>query len=172
MRIFALIAAAIAIFGSVSQMQAQQKFVPAGTLLRCTLDEPHLSPATVDDGDPILCRLSGSQRVERVTFPRGAYLSGHVDAGKKLGSFSTHGSMTLVFDRIGWPDGMVSATSKVIAVKNYTIDHNGRIVGGWRSSPVLTARAGISLASRGDSRSYARFSKVARSQWPRFAPAS
>src|SRR5581483_12378402 len=98
--------------GLAPRMRAQQNFVPAGTLLRCTLDEPHLSPTNVDVGDPILCRLSGSQRVGWVTFPRGAYLSGHVDSGKKLGNFGTHGSMTLVFDRIGWPTGMISANSK------------------------------------------------------------
>lgn len=102
----------------VPRVSAQQNLVPAGTLLRCTLDEPHLSPASTDVGDPILCRLSAAQRFGWVSFPRGAYLAGHVDAQKKLGNFGTHGSLTLVFDRIGWPNGTVPARSKVIAVKD------------------------------------------------------
>lgn len=145
MRTCVLLAAIMAIMGFAPQTRAQRNFVPAGTLLRCTLDEPHLSPATADVGDPILCRLSGSQRIGSVVLPRGAYLSGHVDAGKKLGNFSTHGSMTLVFDRIGWPNGMVSANCKVIAVRNYTIDHNGRIVGGWLSDAVLKGETPVTV---------------------------
>jgi hypothetical protein len=127
----------LAILGWAPRASAQQNFVPAGTLLRCTLDEPHLSPASADVGDPVLCRLSGVQRIGWVAFPRGSYLSGHIEAQKKLGNFGTHGYMKLVFDRIGWSSGTIGAASKVIAVKNYAIDHDGRIVGGWLSDPVL-----------------------------------
>ena len=104
-RVGMAVAAALLCFAP--RMQAQQNFVPAGTLLRCTLDEPHLSPVNADVGDPILCRLSGT-RIGWVSFPRGAYLSGHVETQKKLGNFGTHGWMTLVFDRIGWPSGWFS----------------------------------------------------------------
>jgi hypothetical protein len=129
---------------------AQQNVVPAGTLLRCTLDEPHLSPDSADVGDPILCRLSAAQRIGWVSFPRGAYLAGHVDAQEKLGNFGTHGSMTLVFDRIGWSKGNVPARSKVIAVKNYTIDHDGKIVGGWLSDPVLKGETSVTVRLMND----------------------
>lgn len=130
------VAGILAFLGVAPRSFAQQNFVPAGTLLRCTLDEPRLSPRSADVGDPILCQVA-TQRIGWVAFPRGTYLGGHIEAQKKLGNFSTHGSMRLVFDRIGWPNGMVVANSKVIAVRNHTITHDGTIMGGWLGDPVL-----------------------------------
>ena len=80
-----------------------------------------------------------------VAFPRGSYLSGHIEAQKKLGNFGTHGYMKLVFDRIGWSSGTIGAASKVIAVKNYTVDHDGRIVGGWLSDSVLKGETLVTI---------------------------
>jgi hypothetical protein len=136
---------ALGLFVWAPQLSAQQDFVPAGTLLRCTLDEPHLSPRNADVGDPVLCKLSGVQRIGSVAFPRGSYLVGHIEAQKKLGNFGAHGRMKLVFDRIAWPNGAVDANSKVIAVKNYVVDHDGTIVGGWLNDPVLRGETPVTV---------------------------
>ena len=37
---------------------ADDILLPAGTLLRCTLDEPNFSSKTAEEGDPILCRAN------------------------------------------------------------------------------------------------------------------
>jgi len=41
--------------GLQANTKAQDILVPAGTLLRCTLDEPNFSSATADIGDPVIC---------------------------------------------------------------------------------------------------------------------
>ena len=33
----------------------------------------------------------------------------------------------------------------MIAVRNYAIDHNGRIMGGWLSNPVLRGETGVTV---------------------------
>ena len=38
--------------------RADDILLPAGTLLRCTLDEPNFSSKTAEEGDPILCRAN------------------------------------------------------------------------------------------------------------------
>lgn len=139
-----LLLMALAVLGLAPRGYAQG-FVPAGTLLRCTLDEPHLSPESADVGDPVLCKLSGSQRIGQVTLPRGTYLSGHIEEQKKLGNFGTHGYMKIVFDRIGWSNGEVVAASKVVAVRNYAVDHDGKIIGGWLEDPVLKGETPVTV---------------------------
>jgi hypothetical protein len=130
--------------GCWSVLRAQENTIPAGTLLRCVLDEPHLSPATVETGDPIICRLSNS-RIGRVTFPPGSYLGGHVESEKPLGNFSTRGYIKLVFDRLGAADRTLPVPSKVIAIQNYSVNRQGQIVGGWLSDPVLKPETTVTL---------------------------
>jgi len=144
-RIGVCVSVLLAILGLASGVSAQQNIVPAGTLLRCTLDEPSLSPERADVGDPVLCKLSGAQRFGQVAFPRGSYLAGQIEEQKKLGNFSTHGYMKLIFDRIGWSGGTIAANSRVIAVKNYRIDHDGKIVGGWLADPVLKGETAVTV---------------------------
>ena len=42
-----------------AQDQSKQVILPAGTLLRCTLNEPNLSSKTAEVGDPVVCPLGG-----------------------------------------------------------------------------------------------------------------
>ena len=109
--------------------KAQDILVPAGTLLKCTLDEPNFSSATADVGDPVICHLSSLREFGQNVFPRGSYLGGHLEADKEPGHFVGKGYLKLEFDRIGFPSSDVPVPSKVIAAKGYKVDRRGDIVG-------------------------------------------
>lgn len=114
---------------ATSSACAQDILVPAGTLLRCTMNEPNFSSATVQVGDPVLCHLSSVQEFGRNAFPRGAYMSGHLEAAKEPGHFWGKGYLNIVFDRIGTPNSDVTVNTKVVAAKGYKVDKEGDIKG-------------------------------------------
>jgi hypothetical protein len=115
--------------GFQANTKAQDILVPAGTLLRCTLDEPNFSSATADIGDPVVCHLNGLREFGQNVFPRGSYLGGHLEADKEPGHFVGKGYLKLEFDRIGFPTSDIPVPSKVIAAKGYKVDRHGDIVG-------------------------------------------
>lgn len=106
-----------------------QSVVPAGTLLQCTLNEPNLSSATTNLGDPVVCYLKTVQQFGHVVLPRGSYLEGHVAAEKNPGHFWGKGYLRLEFDRIGLPTTDIPVPSKVIAANGFKGDRQGDIVG-------------------------------------------
>ena len=108
---------------------ARDVVLPAGTLLKCTLDEPKLSSATVDVGDPVLCHLHGQTEFGQQAFPRGSYLVGHLESAKDPGHFWGKGYLKLQFDRIGLPTGDLPLEAKVIATRGYKVDKQGKIDG-------------------------------------------
>jgi len=115
--------------GVQQNASAQDVQVPAGTLLRCTLNEPDLSSKTAQVGDPILCHVSMVQEFGRDAFPRGAYMAGHLEADKDPGHFWGKGYLKLVFDRIGLPNADVPIDAKVIAARGFHVDREGHILG-------------------------------------------
>jgi hypothetical protein len=115
--------------GGQASTKAQDILVPAGTLLKCTLDEPNFSSATADVGDPVVCHLSSLREFGQNVFPRGSYLGGHLEADKEPGHFVGKGYLKLEFDRIGFANTDVPVPSKVIAAKGYKVDRHGDIVG-------------------------------------------
>src|ERR1700691_3260659 len=108
---------------------AREMVLPAGTLLKCTMDEPNLSSATVAIGDPVLCRLHAVTEFGQQTFPRGSYLVGHLEAAQDPGHFWGKGYMKIQFDRIGLPQGDMPLDAKVIATRGYKVDKYGDIDG-------------------------------------------
>ncbi len=128
-RISAYLAFSVLFLGVQASTKAQDILVPAGTLLRCTLDEPNFSSATADIGDPVICHLSALRQFGRTVFPRGSYLGGHLEADKEPGHFVGKGYLKIEFDRIGFPDSDVPVPSKIIAAKGYRVDKKGDIVG-------------------------------------------
>jgi hypothetical protein len=110
-------------------VRAQDVLVPAGTLFRCTMSEPNFSSATAEVGDPVLCHLASLQQFGRNVFPRGAYMSGHLEADKEPGHFWGKGYMKIVFDRIGTPNADVSVNTKVVGARNYPVNKQGAIKG-------------------------------------------
>ena len=95
-------------------------FLPAGTLLSCTMDEPNFSSKTAEVGDPVLCYLGMTTVYGRTMFPRGASVGGHLEDDKNPGHFFGKGSLTLEFDRLILPgEGILPFAGKVIAVPHY-----------------------------------------------------
>src|SRR5882724_9168679 len=130
MRRFLLyLAVSVLFLGVQASTKAQDILVPAGTLLRCTLDEPNFSSATADIGDPVICHLSALRQFGKAVFPRGSYLGGHLEADKEPGHFVGKGYLKIEFDRIGFPDSDIPVPSKIIAAKGYRVDKKGDIVG-------------------------------------------
>src|SRR5271170_5910813 len=108
---------------------ARETVLPAGTLLKCTMNEPNFSSATAAVGDPVLCHLHSVTEFGQQTFPRGAYLVGHLESAQEPGHFWGKGNMKLVFDRIGLPNGDMPLDAKVIATRGYKVDKDGDIRG-------------------------------------------
>jgi hypothetical protein len=128
-RIFAYLGISVLFLGVQASTKAQDILVPAGTLLRCTLDEPNFSSATADIGDPVICHLAALRQFGKTVFPRGSYLGGHLEADKEPGHFVGKGYLKIEFDRIGFPESDIPVPSKIIAAKGYRVDKKGDIVG-------------------------------------------
>src|SRR5712692_4181300 len=128
-RICAYLAFSVLLLAMQASTKAQDILVPAGTLLRCTLDEPNFSSKTADIGDPLICHLSALRQFGKTVFPRGSYLGGHLEADKEPGHFVGKGYLKIEFDRIGFPDSDIPVPAKVIAAKGYKVDKKGDIVG-------------------------------------------
>ena len=124
-----LVVSLLAVICTQGRARAQDTLVPAGTLLRCTMNEPNFSSATAAVGDPVLCYLSTVQEFGRNAFPRGSYLGGHLESDKEPGHFVGKGNLKIVFDRIGLPSTDVNLDTKVVAARGYKVDKEGEIVG-------------------------------------------
>jgi len=128
-RISAYLAVSVLFLSVQASTKAQDILVPAGTLLRCTMDEPNFSSKTADIGDPVICHLAALRQFGKSVFPRGSYLGGHLEADKEPGHFVGKGYLKIEFDRIGFPDSDIPVPSKIIAAKGYKVDKKGDIVG-------------------------------------------
>jgi len=109
--------------------QTKETIIPAGSLLQCTLDEPNFSSASVEVGDPVICHARGVQEFGHAVFPRGAYLAGHLVDSKDPGHFWGKGWLKLEFDRISLPDTELPVPGKIVAVRGYRVDREGKIIG-------------------------------------------
>jgi hypothetical protein len=110
---------------------SRDEIVPAGTLLRCTMDEPNFSSKTVQAGDPVLCHLGPISSFGHSLFPRGAMLSGHLQEYKDPGHFVGKGWLQLEFDRIILPGAdVLPLAAKIIAAPHLKTDRDGKIRGG------------------------------------------
>src|SRR5437868_6022845 len=128
-RVLQFLMVCLLFLGVQASVRAQGTLIPAGTLLRCTLDEPNFSSATADIGDPVVCHLAALRQFGHSVFPRGAYLGGHLEADKEPGHFVGKGYLKIEFDRIGLPDSDIPVPSKIISSKGYKVDKKGDIVG-------------------------------------------
>jgi len=104
-------------------------FVPAGTLVRCTLDEPNFSSATAQVGDPVLCHATSVEMFGRPLIPRGAYLSARLEEFKDPGHFWGKGWIQLEFTSLTLPTGNYPINAKVIAAGRYRVDGEGKVKG-------------------------------------------
>lgn len=137
---------------------AAKDFLPAGTLLQCTIDEPNFSAKTAAIGDPLLCHLGYVSQFGRAVFPRGAYLSGHLKDYKDPGHFVGKGNLQVEFDRLVVPGGdVLPLDAKLVSVPHYKVDRDGNIRGGGHAKrdvvewaiPVLWPIKLLTLPARG-----------------------
>ena len=142
-----------------TQLNLAARDVPlaAGNLLQCTLDEPNLSPRTVKVGDPIVCYARPEQIFGCSLFPRGTQWAGRFVEYKDPGRFVGKGWIRLDFDRLILPNGIAPISARVISVRGFKVDAEGRILGhghpkrdaaGW-AVPVLWPEKLITLPLRG-----------------------
>ena len=120
---------AVSLLSLTLSASAREMVLPAGTLLKCTMNEPNLSSSTVAVGDPVLCHLHSVTEFGQQAFPRGSYLVGHLESAQDPGHFWGKGNMKLMFDRIGMPNGDMPLDAKVIATRGYKVDKDGNIRG-------------------------------------------
>src|SRR5208283_2373652 len=106
--LLALTVLSLTVLSLTASASAREMVLPAGTLLKCTMDEPNFSSATVAVGDPVLC---------------------HLESAQDPGHFWGKSYMKLQFDRIGMPQGDMPLDAKVIATRGYKVDKEGDIRG-------------------------------------------
>jgi len=157
-RSIAFLLISLGVLLSAGGVRAQKDlFVPAGTLLQCTLDEPNFSSATASVGDPVVCHLRTQQEFGRPLFPRGSMLGGHLEAEKEPGHFVGKGYLKITFDRVILPYGDIPVPAKVIQARGFKIDKQGDIDGKGHAKrdvaewmiPVLWPWKVVSLPRRG-----------------------
>jgi hypothetical protein len=111
-------------------VSAESEFLPAGMLLTCTLDEPNLSSKSAEIGDPVLCHIGTTTAFGRQVFPRGSYLTGHLQAAKDPGHFYGKGWLLLEFDRLVLPgEAVLPLAAKIVSVPHYKVERDGKIRG-------------------------------------------
>src|SRR5258708_19687236 len=126
---------AVSLLALTLSASAREMVLPAGTLLKCTLNEPNLSSATIAVGDPVLCHLHSVTEFGQQAFPRGSYLVGHLESAEDPGHFWGKGSMKLMFDRIGMPNGDMPLDAKVISTRGYKVNQPRAIPGKRHPNP-------------------------------------
>jgi len=133
-------------------------FVPAGTLLGCTLDEPNFSSQTARPGDPVLCKTTTSvEMFGRSLIPRGIYLSARLKNYRDPGHFVGKGWLQLEFTSLTLPGGSVPLDAKVISAARYRVNGDGKIQGRGHSTrdavewaiPILWPIKVLTLPARG-----------------------
>jgi hypothetical protein len=125
-----LLALGLSLTALLAAAQPASNFLPAGTLLQCTMDEPNFSSKTLQVGDPVLCHLGSAAAFGRPVFPRGAYLSGRMQDYKDPGHFWGKGWIEVDFDRIILPGAdALPLSAKLISTPHYKTDRDGKIHG-------------------------------------------
>ena len=119
-----------AIFLLVALPATAKDFIPAGTILHCTMDEANFSPKTAQVGDPVLCHLGPLGSFGHSIFPRGAELGGHLQDYKAPGHFVGKGWMAIEFDRLILPNANVlPLAAKITSAPHMKVDAQGDIKG-------------------------------------------
>jgi hypothetical protein len=157
MRRLSLFVAVMLCLPALATAQTKETIIPAGTLPQCTLDEPDFSSGSANVGDPVICHAHGVEQFGHAMFPRGAYLAGHLVDSKDPGHFWGKGWLKLEFDRISLPDTTLPIPGKIVAVRGYRVDREGKIVGHghprrdaveWLIAPLWPWKV-VSLPARG-----------------------
>jgi len=157
-RLFQSLAAITMLFAWSSDLTARSITLRAGTLIRCTLEEPNFSSRTAQIGEPVICYLYPHREFGQSVFPRGSYLTGRFVDYENPGRFAGKGWMKLEFDRlILGPNTEIPIAAKVVGLRKYRTDAEGRVLGkghpkrdtfGWMLPPLWPIKL-MTLPARG-----------------------
>jgi len=121
LRTFPFVILLVSLVPVASAQTLGEEFLPAGTILHCTLDEPNFSSRTAELGDPVLCHTGTLPALGRSLSYRGADLAGRFQDFRDPGHFFGKGWMGLTFDRLVLPGGVtLPLSAKVIAVSHFS----------------------------------------------------
>ena len=134
-----------------------ENFVPAGTLLYCTLSEPNFSSKTAQVGDPVLCHTDSVSMFGRSVIPRGSYLTARLQEFRDPGHFVGKGWIQLEFTGLTVPAGNFPLNAKVISAAHYRVDGEGKVHGRGHPTrdaiewtiPILWPMKVLTLPARG-----------------------
>ena len=158
LRTFLFVILLVSLLPVASAQTPGEEFLPAGTILHCTLDEPNFSSRSAELGDPVLCHTGTLPALGHSLSYRGADLAGHFQDFRDPGHFFGKGWMDLTFDRLVLPGGVtLPLSAKVIAVSHFRVDREGKIHGGGHPKrdaiewavPVLWPEKVVTLPARG-----------------------
>ena len=155
---FRYIVLAVALLVPQLHLHAQEIVLRAGRLLKCTLEEPNFSSRTAQIGEPVICYTGPLREFGVSVFPRGSYLTGRLVDYRDPGRLAGKGWLKIEFDRlILCPMLEVPIAAKVVAVRGFRIDAEGRLLGrghpkrdalGWMI-PILWPVKLMTLPARG-----------------------
>ncbi len=129
-RIVRYLVVAVAFLAAGANSQLPEIRLRAGTLIHCTLYEPNFSSHTAQIGEPVICYLRPLREFGYSVFPRGSYLTGRFVDYKDPGRIVGKGWLKLEFDRmILSPTTEVPVATKVISIRRYRMDAEGKILG-------------------------------------------
>jgi len=157
-RLFQSLAVLPMLFTWPSDLAAQSITLRAGTIIRCTLEEPNFSSRTAQIGEPVICYLHPHREFGTSVFPRGSYLTGRFVDYQAPGRFVGKGWMKVEFDRlILGPNTEIPIAAKVVGLRKYRTDAEGKILGkghprrdtfGWLLPPLWPIKL-MTLPARG-----------------------
>lgn len=159
LRRFMLLTVVVCLAAATTAAQGSaEEILPAGTLVQCTLDEPHFSSDTAEIGDPVLCHVGALGAFGHSVFPRGAYVAGRFQDFRDPGRAFGKGWIELTFDCLVLPGAVtLPISAKVIFVPHLRVDQEGKIHGrghpkrdavGW-AIPTLWPVKVLTLPARG-----------------------
>jgi hypothetical protein len=148
----------VCLLGPAAAQVAAEELLPAGTILRCTLDEPNFSSRTAEVGDPVLCHVGTLAALGRSVVPHGADLAGYFQEYRDPGRLVGKGWLELTFDRLVLPGAVtLPLSAKVTSAPRLKVDREGKIHGrghpkrdaiGW-AVPLLWPVKVVTLPARG-----------------------
>ena len=126
-----LFLAALVLVLPASLVGRAEQLIPGGSVMQCTVAQPHLSSKTEHVGDPVLCQVGHSEMYGRSVFPYGSYLVGRFEDYKDPGHFVGKGWMELRFDHmVVGNDTVIPISTRVVADSaKLPVDKEGRIHG-------------------------------------------
>ena len=125
---------ALALFASHLRVSAKDLTLRAGELVPCSLNEPNLSSATAEIGEPVVCYVGQLREFGRAAFPRGSYFTGRLSDFRDPGRIAGEGWLVLQFDRLILPGAEVPISARVAFVRGFKVDAGGRILGRGRAT--------------------------------------